>query len=220
MRQNARRHLVAILALLVGVGLAYAARRLRPEETVYRADFSRVPMQVGRMEGSELPEEPEVAQYLEAEQMRSIVYGEPPDQVVLSLIYGGSWRTVHTPAQCYPAAGWRMVWEDELTLPIDADRLPHPGPVIGKIMRVERGEQVQMVMFVFAHKGGVSVDYTEHSWAVATGPPGAGGLSLMLSTAIYNDDEDSARQRLMDVAAAVYPSAVAFWYEDFEPGAP
>jgi hypothetical protein len=83
-------------------------------------------------------------------------------------------------------------------------------------MRVERGESAQLVLFIFAHKGGTAIDYAEHAWAVQTGPRGAGGLSLMLSTGIVVDEE-RAQVRLMEVAAQVYPHAIAFWYEDWEP---
>jgi len=201
--------------MLLGIGLAAGARLTRPERGSYTVDFSDIPMQIAGMEGRELPEDPGVAEYLEADKMRTIAYGEGPEQVTASLIYGSSWRTVHTPAQCYPAAGWSVVWEED-TMITTSVRLPHPPPLMGRVMRVERDADAQMVLFVFAHKGGTSIDYAEHSWAVATGPPGAGGLSLMLSTPIAaGDTEEAARERLAAVAAELYPHAVAFWYEDF-----
>ncbi len=215
MRQNARRHLVAIAALLLGIGLAVGARLARPERASYTVDFSTIPMQIAGMHGRELPEDPAVAEYLEADQMRTIAYGEGNEQVNVSLIYGSTWRTVHTPAQCYPASGWSVVWEED-TMITTTVPLPHPPPLMGRVMRVERDGEAEMVLFVFAHKGGTSIDYAEHSWAVATGPPGAGGLSLMISTPLApGDTEGAARERLATVAAELYPHAVAFWYEDF-----
>jgi len=178
-------------------------------------DLGAVPMQVGDMEGVVLPEDEGVQAYLEAETMKTIAYGEPPQMVTLSVIYGGSWRTVHSPAQCYPAAGWQVVWERDAVVPVAQD-LPHPKPVLGKLMRVELGERAQLVLFVFAHKGGTAMDYAEHAWAVQTGPRGAGGLSLMLSAPLFADEE-KAQQRLIEVASAVYPPVISFWYEDWEP---
>jgi len=213
MRQDARRHLVAIAALLVGIGLAAGARLARPERASYTVDFSAVPMRIAGMHGRQLPEDPEVAEYLEADRMRTIAYGEGDEQVTASLIYGSTWRTVHTPAQCYPASGWSVVWEED-TMISTREPLPHPPPLMGRVMRVEREAEAQMVLFVFAHKGGTSIDYAEHSWAVATGPPGAGGLSLMISTPLApGDTEEAARERLAAVAAELYPHAVAFWYQ-------
>lgn len=214
MRQHARRHLVAIAALLLGIGLSVGARLARPAASAYDVDFSHVPLTLAGLQGRELPYDRETAQYLEADAMRTIAYGAGSAAVVASLIYGASWRTVHTPAQCYPAQGWAVVWEELINLSVDAP-LPHPPPVLARLMRVERDGEAQLVLFVFAHKGGTAPDYAEHVWAVMTGPPGAGGLSLMLSTPVPSDGaEEAARQRLVRLAAELYPHAVAFWYAD------
>ncbi|MGC9317971.1 MAG: exosortase-associated EpsI family protein [Armatimonadota bacterium] len=214
MQPHAKRHLVAIVVLVVGIVLSVAARRARPREAGYSVDFSNVPLQVAGMEGRELPEVAEVARFLEADAMRTIVYGQGAEQVTVNLIYGATWRTVHTPAQCYPATGWRIIWEDEIIIPVEEAVLPHRPPMAGKLMRVERDRAVQLVLFVFAHKGGTSVNYTEHCWAVASGPPGAGGLSILLSTPLTDEEVEAAKGRLLSVAAGVYPHAVQFWYED------
>jgi len=219
MRQHARRHLVAIAALILGIVLSVGARRARPVESSYSVDFSRVPLTLAGMAGEKLPYDREIAEYLEADEMVTIAYGDGDEQIVASLIYGASWRTVHTPAQCYPSQGWSVVWDEDTVIPYDGD-LPHEPPVMGRIMRVERDDDARLVVFVFAHKGGTSIDYAEHSWAVATGPPGAGGLSLMLSATLVSDEaEEDARRRLGALAAELYPHAVAFWYEDWTPPA-
>ncbi len=215
MRSHATRHLVAVVVLVSGVVLAPLVREARPGEATYDVDLSAIPMEIDGLEGRELPKDEGVQAYLEADVMRTIAYGQSAEAVTVSIIYGGSWRTVHSPAQCYPAAGWQVVWERDSIVPIEQD-LPHPKPVLGHLMRVERDEHAQLVLFIFAHKGGTAVDYTEHAWAVQTGPRGAGGLSLMLSTPA-DTGEDQARERLVDIASKVYPHAVAFWYEDWEP---
>lgn len=214
MRSNATGHLVALVVLVAGIVLSPVVREARPQQAQYEVDLS-IPMELNGIEGQLLPEDEGVQAYLEADLMRTIAYGEPPNMVSVSVIYGASWRTVHSPAQCYPAAGWQVVWERDAVIPINAD-LPHAKPVLGHLMRVERGEAAQMVLFIFAHKGGTSIDYTEHAWAVQTGPRGAGGLSLMLSTGLYAE-EDTAQARLLEIARGVYPYAIDFWYEDWEP---
>ncbi|MFO8080403.1 MAG: exosortase-associated EpsI family protein, partial [Armatimonadota bacterium] len=190
-------------------------RDARPQEADHQVDLSAIPMQIDGMQGQVLPEDEGVQAYLEADAMRTVAYGEPPDSVAVSAIYGASWRTVHSPAQCYPAAGWQVVWERDAIVPVAQD-LPHPKPVLGRLMHAAHGDRAQLVLFIFAHKGGTSIDYAEHAWAVQTGPRGAGGLSLMLSTNLLGDEEE-ARQRLTEVAAAVYPHVISFWYEDWEP---
>ncbi|NLO07156.1 MAG: exosortase-associated EpsI family protein [candidate division WS1 bacterium] len=215
MRSNARRHLVAIALLLVGIGLTYAARRARPVDVIYHPDFDAIPLQIGELEGRPMATDEEVRQYLEAELMHTIAYGDQPREVIANVIYGTSWRSVHSPAQCYPASGWHVAWQRPITLPPAGDA-PHEEPITAELMRVDRGGESLLVLFVFAHKGGTSTDYVSHSLAVATGPPGAGGLSLMLSTRLL-EEEEQARERLIEVASGIYPHAVAFWYKDWEP---
>lgn len=215
MRHDAARHLIAIVALAAAIALTPVMHQIRPAGAEYEVDLSSIPMQVGDLQGQVLPDDEGVQAYLEADEMRTVSYGQPPHILTMSVIYGGSWRTVHSPAQCYPAAGWQVVWERDAIVPIDID-LPHDKPVLGRLMRVERGGRAQLVLFVFAHKGGTSVDYAEHAWAVQTGPRGAGGLSLMASTPLVGTEEESQR-KLSELTAAVYPHVIRFWYEDWEP---
>ena len=194
-----------------GVGLVYGASSFRPRAASFQADLSKVPLTLLGLEGHEMPNDPEDMAYLEADQMRTIRYGEPPDTVEVSLIYGASWRTVHTPEGCFPSQGWSIVWDRLVQIPI-ADDAPHPGPLNAKLMRVERGNRALLVLFVFAHKGGTESDWTQHCWAVATGPPGAGGLSLMITAPVRPGKEQAVKARLRDLMSAVYPFAVSFWY--------
>lgn len=217
MRAHARRHLVAIGLLVLGIVAAEGARRLRPEATSWAVEFDRVPEVIAGEQRRELPYDRAVAEYLEADAMRTFAYGEGVDEVIVSLIYGKSWRTVHTPAQCLPAQGWSII-SDEATLVPTVAELPHPPPVMGRVLRVERDGVAELVLFIFAHKGGTSADYAEHSLAVMTGPRGAGGLSLMLTTPVpAAAEEGAARARLIGFAGELYPHAVAFWYPDWTP---
>ncbi|HCA46350.1 MAG TPA: hypothetical protein DEP45_03025 [Armatimonadetes bacterium] len=218
MRRDATGYLIAIALLLATMALTPVMHRLRPVGPQYRLDLSVIPMQIGDLQGRVLPGDPDVQAYLEADVMRTIGYGEPPRSVNVSVIYGASWRTVHSPDQCYPSAGWQVVWERETVVPVPGD-LPHDGPVQGRLMRVERDGAAQLVLFVFAHKGGSSSSYTQHALAVQMGPSGAGGLSLMASAPLV-EDEETAFARLAAVTGAVYPHVISFWYPGWEPSEP
>ena len=211
MREDARRYLLAIALMAGGVGLVYGASSLRPQATSFQVDFSGVPLQLLGFEGRETENDPEDMVYLEADQMRTIRYGEPPDQVEVSLIYGSSWRTVHTPEGCFPAEGWTVVWDRPMQISTGDDP-SHSAPLNAKLMRVERDDNALLVLFVFAHKGGTEADWTQHCWAVATGSPGAGGLSLMITAGPRPGKEEEVKGRLLDFMRAVYPLAVEFWY--------
>jgi len=217
MRPYARRHLVAIAILALGLVAAEGARRLRPEASTWQVDFAAVPQVIAGEQRRELPYDREIAEYLEADAMRTFAWGEGEEQVMASLIYGKSWRTVHTPAQCLPAQGWSIITDEATLVPTPSD-LPHPPPVMGRVLRVQRDGVTELVLFIFAHKGGTSTDYAEHSLAVMTGPRGAGGLSLMLTTPVPSlEDEAAAQARLVGFAGELYPRAVAFWYPDWTP---
>ena len=217
MRHYARRHILAIALLLVGIAVTYGVRAARPRAIHYVPDFADMPMHLDGFTGTENPKDDTLREYLEAEDIRGIHYERGDDAADVSLIYGLSWRTVHTPKACFPSAGWAVVWEQAVEIPCDEADLPHPGPVQGEMMRVERGGQAMLVLFVFAHKGGTSPDYAKHSLAVMTGPRGAGGLSIMMTTGIDRRGEEHARELLLELMALVYPHAVSFWYRDDAP---
>lgn len=134
MRSDAGRHLVAILVLLLGIGLSVGARHMRPDQARYEPDFSTIPLQLAEMEGEWLETDEELKKYLEADVVQTLAYGEGREQILANVIYGASWRTVHSPAQCYPAAGWLVAGEEETIIPT-ASTLPHAGPVMGTLMR-------------------------------------------------------------------------------------
>ncbi len=198
--------------MAVGVAITWGYRVSRPDALSYELDFTNIPMQLAGFEGKAAPDDPAVAEYLEARAMRTIMYVRGDAGVNASLIYGPSWRTVHTPAACFPSQGWNVTWEHAVDVPIEG-ALPHPGPVTGELMRVDRGDDALMVLFVFAHLGGTAPDYVEHSLAVMSGPRGAGGLSLMATTRIGSRGIEAAHADLLDLVGALYPHAVSFWYE-------
>ena len=212
MRRDARRRILAIALMAAGVGAVYAAASLRPVALGIHVDLSGIPLELCGLKGVEVANDPDDMAYLEADAMRTLRYGEGADSVEVSVIYGVGWRTVHTPEGCFPSQGWAIAWERALA--VTADNAPHPGPLQGKLMRVEREGEAMLVLFVFAHKGGTSADWAGHSWAVATGPPGAGGLSVMLTARVLPGREDEIETRLCDFMRAVYPHAVGFWYRD------
>lgn len=212
MRQDARRHIVAIVLLAVGVGLTCGARWVRPTTARFQVDFSNVPMEVLGLKGQRVPVNPADAAYLEADAMVTLRYGPPPNAIGVDLIYGGEWRTVHTPEGCLPANGWKIVWDRAIDIPVGEDA-PHPGPLQGKLLRAERDDVAELVLFVFAHKGGTASDWTGHSWAVATGPRGAGGLSLMVTAPVATGTEEQMEASMREFVQAIYPHAVSFWYE-------
>lgn len=177
----------------------------------FTPDFTAVPMKLGSYQGEQLPLDQSVFQFLEADAMTERRYVTDDGTVKLSLIYGSDWRNIHSPAGCYQAQGWHTITDEQVQVPAPPDS-PTPGPLHARLLRVHKNEVELLAMFTFCHPGGTTGDWSKQGWKVATGPPGAGGLVISLSTPT-GGQLAQARQRLGQLLQQVYPYAVAFWYE-------
>lgn len=110
--------LIAALLLVGGVGWWF---QLQPDLRVETSRLSTLPMQIDGWKGRAIPVEETVESILEADfnLQRSYV---SPDRDALVWLYIGYYgtrrggRPEHTPAECYPSAGWTIVSEADVTL--------------------------------------------------------------------------------------------------------
>lgn len=212
MHQDTRRYLAAAVLLLVGAGLTQATRTVREAEAHYEADFSRVPLVIGEYEGERRPVDESIFAYLEAAAMEERIYTGPDGWVRLALVYGTDWRSVHAPTGCFPAQGWHIMHNRTVDLPAPPGS-PHPGPVQVRVLDVTRDEARLLAMFAYARPGGTTADWTLHGWRVATGPRGAGGMIIILQSAVQDGNARAVEETLARFMAEIYPRAVSFWYE-------
>ena len=178
----------------------------------YSPDFAVVPMQIGDYQGHQLSVDQSIYRFLEADAMTERRYESKQDAVKMTLLYGSEWRTIHSPAGCYPAGGWQVVTDEQVQVPAPAGS-PTSEPLEARLLHVRKNEVELLAMFSFCHPGGTTGDWARQGWQVATGPRGAGGLVITLGTPI-GAELPEARQRLMWFLQQVYPDAVKFWYED------
>lgn len=110
--------LITALLLVGGVGWWF---QLQPDLRVETSRLSTLPMQIDGWKGRAIPVEETVENMLEADFNLQRSYWSPDrDEIVwLYIGYYGTTRggrPEHTPAECYPSAGWRIVSETDITL--------------------------------------------------------------------------------------------------------
>ncbi len=205
-----RRHLAALALILIGAAAAQIVHLTRKSPAQFAPDFAAVPLKLGSYQGKQLPTDQSVFRFLEADAMAERRYVTGDSAIKLSLIYASDWRSIHSPAGCYQAQGWHTITDEQVQIPAPPDS-PTSEPLHARLLRVHKNEVELLAMFTFCHPGGTTGDWAEQGWKVATGPPGAGGLVISLST-LTEDDLAQARERLIGLLQQVYPYAVAFWY--------
>lgn len=213
MQSDTRRYLIAAVLLFAGAGLAWAARSLRPTQPGYQVDFASVPLEINGYKGKSLPMDESIYAMLKAGAMEERVYVRGEEQIHLTLIYGADWRTIHAPTGCYPAQGWQIIHNKVIELPAPPD-CPHPGPLQARLLDATKGDARELALFVYARPRGTTADWTEQGLRVATGPPGAGGLIVTLRARVGGGDVSADEKALAEFMTAIYPKAVAFWYQD------
>lgn len=212
MLTDTRRHLIALALLVVGAASANLLWARRAPEARYKPNFAAVPLQIGDLHGEVVPTEQRIFTYLGADAMHELVYKDKRWRVDLTLVYGTDWRTVHSPLSCMPQQGWQVDERRMVTLAAPPG-CPHPGPINGQVLHAHKPDgREQLVMYIFAHKGGTTGDWMQQGWEVARQPRGTGGLMLLLSMPIIKGDVQRAQTQLEEVFASVYVPAVSFWY--------
>ena len=178
----------------------------------YSPDFAAVPMAIGDYQGETLPIEASVYRFLETDVLLERRYAASGSTIRLSLIYAANWRSLHSPAGCYPAQGWQIIADEQIEIPAPANS-PTSAPLEARLLRVKKNGTELLAMFTFCHPGGTTGDWVQQGWRLMRGPRGAGGVVISLSTPA-RPDLTAARQGLTWFLGQIYPFAVAFWYQE------
>ncbi|HEY3398165.1 MAG TPA: exosortase-associated EpsI family protein [Armatimonadota bacterium] len=218
MPTDSRRYLIAAaLVLLLGSGGEYV-RVTRVPPAAYHPTFAEVPLSIGDYQGKDVPIDESIYRFLAASGMLERRYEGPEGGVQMTILYASDWRSVHSPAGCFPAQGWEIVSDD----PVSYD--PPRGSGItsmlhARLLRLHKDDKWLMAMFSFAYQGGTTSDWSDEGMKVARGPRGAGGLVFTLSTPLDPRDPQASVKRIGTVFATAYPGAIAFWNQPATPAA-
>lgn len=191
--------LIAALLLVGGVGWWF---QLQPDLRVEPSRLSTLPMQIDGWKGRAIPVEETVEKMLDADfNLQRSYHGEGPGELVwLYIGYYGTTRggrPEHTPAECYPSAGWRI--ESEAQVAIDPDRSLRANEYV-----VSREGDRRLVHFWYRSYrstgmlGTVGQSLDRLRGRLSEGR--ADGALVRVSTPVLRGREDVARERLRSFA--------------------
>jgi EpsI family protein len=129
--------------------------RAKPEGTLVRESFSEFPMDLGSWKGEQTPEmDTEVLAVLGVDDHISRYYFSS-DQSVVGLYIGyyksqREGRTIHSPLNCLPGAGWNPVKRSVISVPIESA----PAIRINSIV-IAKGNERQQVLYWYQSHGRV-----------------------------------------------------------------
>ena len=202
-----------VLALLVGVGVASWALRMRPALQVEASVLSQVPLAIAAWSGRELPIEGDVEAMLDADFNLQRVYVHPVAGLVwLYVGYYGTergGRPEHTPWDCYPSNGWAI--ERHAVVRVSgAD-----GREANELVVQKDGERRLIHFWYQSHRrtgllGGLDQTYERMISRLLDGR--ADGSLVRLSTPIHTSEAvGEARSRLVAFGREVAPHLDAHW---------
>lgn len=204
---------LCVLLVLVG-GLAWWFQ-LQPPLAVDPAPLMRLPKEVGSWQAEDVPLEATVEAELRADANLQRVYRHPAGALIWLYVgyYGTNrgGRPEHTPRGCYIGAGYGI----EATRQIDVD--PETGLRVNEYV-VEREGQRHLVHFWYrSHRrtgilGGLDQNVDRIVGRLVDGR--ADGALIRLSTPLRDDDETSARGRLLSFAQQFDPVLGRHWPDE------
>ncbi len=210
MQSFASRYLVACFVLVAAVGGTVYLGHARPHVKARPPDWSKVPLTLGPWQGHEEEVDEAIKTYLAAEQMiqRSFVNGDR--RVDFSATFGTQWRSLHSPAGCYPSQGWQTVTRSEVSVPF-AGIPGYLGPLHGEELFVEKNKACRLVLYLYVFPGGTTANWVEQMSRVARSTAGAGGIVLILDAPASVEARPAVEKDLYQLLTAVFPSMVRGW---------
>ncbi len=204
------RYLILCLVLLGTAVGGHLAPGGRPAPGLV-PDWDDLPLSVGGWQGRRVPVDPEVAKYLEAQAMVRIVYEKAGQTVAFSAVYGTQWRSLHSPAGCFPSQGWQTVDRGEVSVEAGANT-PHPGPLRAEQLLVKQEDRYLLVTYLYAHQGGTTSSWVEQCLKVAQTGMQSGGIVFILEGPCRPESRDRVHRAEAELLRLLYPELVGMWY--------
>ena len=209
--------LIAVMALVGGAGWWF---QLRPELRVEPSRLMTLPLELNGYTGTPIALESAVESILQADYNLQRRYESPEsrDPVWLYIGYYGTRRggqPEHTPAECYPSAGWAI--ESHLTVTIDAERHLQANEYF-----VSRETKRRLVYFWYrSHRstgmlGSLSMGLDRLRGRLSNGR--ADGALVRVSTPAAPGSDRRARERLAEFARRLDPLLDEHWPVEFPAG--
>ena len=208
-----------LTAALLGVGALAWWLALRPPLRVDATPLAALPFRIERWRGEPIPLRTTVEAMLRADFNIQRVYQgqEPDDRVWMYVGYYGTargGRPEHTPGECYPASGWRIESDREVTL--DPSRGLRANEYV-----VSLDGDVRLVHFWYRSFLGTGLLDT---WQITLdrlrgrlSQGRADGALVRISTPVVDGNAQAARNRLRSFALALEPLLAEHWPDERPP---
>jgi hypothetical protein len=99
-----------------------------PHDFTLGPSLSAIPLQLGDWKGSDLPITEDIKTFLDPDFALNRLYAKPSGQVVYFSVFGsrgGKTFTIfeHTPAICFPNAGWTSTGQERVAMPVGGSQM-------------------------------------------------------------------------------------------------
>jgi len=208
------------LILLAATLITVRTMHVGTDVVVVKKNLDRIPYTLDGMHGIDIPLEESIIRELDPD---VVVYrnyiSENRKPITIYIGYYGTrkgGRSTHTPEGCYPGAGWAILKEQKVTMPIDS----RVGEVVTlNCLWVNRGNERQLVYHWYQ---------SDKSKIIATGMQQNlnrfkrrlfhnrdDGAFIRVSQEIQGDDAQTKGQ-IEQFIKQLYPLLIKFWPEETE----
>src|SRR5436309_3359885 len=193
------RRLIVLLALLVAAS-ALLTHAATAEPVLLRAPLASLPMQIRAWRGAAAPElEPAVRDALGVDEYVNRVYSAPSNASVG--LYVGFYesqrrgRTMHSPLNCLPGAGWQPVSHDLAR--IEVDSAAHRVVSVNRYVVAKGLDRLLVLYWYQAHERVVASEYAAKFYLVADAlrMNRTDGALVRIVTPLADDGDVSAADR-------------------------
>jgi len=205
------RYLIACgLLVFAGVGGLVVTRR-QPKTHAAPDWASTLPRQVGGWTGYDLAADKEVVEYLAADALLARRYVRAGRALDVTAVFGTRWRSLHSPAGCYPSQGWQVQQRRDIEV-TPLSPLPHPGPLHAEKLLVKKADRYLLVLYLYAYPGGTTASWVEQCLKVARSGVGAGGIVLIVNGECTPETAVQVEGDARELVGLLYPYLVKHWY--------
>jgi EpsI family protein len=198
------RFLITLGTLLAGIALLHGVSHGEP--VPLRQPLGQLPMAMDGWLGHENPLEAQIVSVLGVSDYLNRAYTSsgklPVDLYVGYYQSQRTGKTIHSPQNCLPGAGWEPVRAGHLTIPITA----MPAITVNEYL-IEKGPAQYLVFYWYqAHGRVIASEYSGKAWLVIdamTRNRTDGALVRVLTST--RDGEDQARARAVQFVQGLYP---------------
>ena len=202
------RYLV-VCVLLAAIAIAgHLAQRPVKKQTGSLHLFERVPVEIQGWRGEDAQVSQAVIEYLSPDAFLSRIYRKGELAITFTAIFAREWRSIHSPAGCYPNQGWHTIERKRILI---RGNSPGPAELHAEQLFVTRSGEYRLVMYLYAYPGGTTSNWTEQCMRIAAKGMRNGGMVIIEEAICTPDRLEVVDQAERELLRLLYPYVVEVW---------